>query len=78
MSFTEKNGGRKSFTTEEKVKMFERMGSVGAVIALVLVVLIETGLAGDYKELADAGVTAMIVVLVVSLVGSTIFKRKLK
>lgn len=78
MPFTENNGGRKSFTTADKVKMFERMGSVGAVIALVLVILIETGLAGDYRELADTGITAMIVVLVVSLVGSTIFKRKLK
>lgn len=77
MPFTSKNGS-KSFTTEEKIKMFERMGSVGAVIAVVLVILVETGLAGAYKELADTGITAMIVVLAVSLIGSTYFKRKLK
>lgn len=77
MPFTS-NNGRKSFTTEDKVKMFERMGSVGAVIAVVLVILVETGLAGAYKELADMGITAMIVVLAVSLIGSMYFKRKLK
>lgn len=77
MPFTKKNG-QKSFTIEDKIKMFERMGSIGAVLALIFVVLVETGLAGKYKELADMGITAMIVVLAVSLVGSTYFKRKLK
>lgn len=77
MPFTD-DKNRKSFTTEDKAKMFERLGSIGAVIALVLVILVETGLAGEYTQLADSGITAMIVVLAVSLIGSTIFKRKLK
>lgn len=66
------------FTNEDKIKMFERMGSVGAVIALILVLLIETGYVGPYKDLADMGLTAMIVVLAVSLAGSVFFKSRRK
>lgn len=67
------------FTNEDKVKMFERLGSLGAVMALILVVLIETGIAtGENLKLADMGLTAMIVVLAVSLVGSVYFKSKRK
>lgn len=75
MPFIKKNDGK--FTTEDKVKMFQQMGSVGAVIALVFVVLIESGVAGEHADLAEFGLTAMIVVLAVSLVGSMYFKRKL-
>ena len=64
-----------NFTKEEKVKMFQRMGSVAAVIALVLVIVIESGVAGEQTALADMGLTAMIVMLAVSLVGSMYFKR---
>lgn len=53
------------------------MGSVGAVLALAFIIVIETGVAGEYKNVADMGLTAMIVVLAVSLVGSMYFKRKL-
>lgn len=74
MSFIDKRGGK--FTNKEKVKMFQQMGSIGAVIALVLVILIETGVVGAYQNLADMGLTAMIVVLAVSLVGSMYFKNK--
>lgn len=66
------------FTNEDKIKMFERMGSVGAIIALIIVMLIETGNVGEYQALADMGLTAMIVVLAVSLVGSVFFKAKRK
>lgn len=76
MSFIKKTNGK--FTTEDKVKMFQQMGSVGAVLALLFVILIETGLAGQYEGLADMGLTAMIVVLAVSLGGSMYFKGKLK
>lgn len=76
MSFIKKPNGK--FTTEDKVKMFQQMGSVGAVLALLFVILIETGLAGQYEGLADMGLTAMIVVLAVSLGGSMYFKGKLK
>jgi len=76
MSFTNRNG--KEFTTEDKVKMFEQMGSIGALIAVVLVLLIESGYAGEYAQIADFGLTAMIVVLAVSLAGSIFYKRKLK
>ncbi len=62
-------------TNEEKVKMFHLMGGVAAVIALICILLIETGLAGEHRELADMGLTAMIVMLAVSLVGSMYFKR---
>ncbi len=75
MPFIKKTDGK--FTTEDKVKMFQQMGSVGAVIALVFVVLIESGVAGEHADLAEFGLTAMIVVLAVSLVGSVYFKRKL-
>lgn len=76
MPFTNRSG--KEFTTEDKVKMFEQMGSIGALIAVILVILIESGFAGEYAELADFGLTAMIVVLAVSLAGSLFYKRKLK
>lgn len=75
MPFIKKTDGK--FTTEDKVKMFQQMGSVGAMIALVFVVLIESGVAGEHADLAEFGLTAMIVVLAVSLVGSVYFKRKL-
>ncbi|WP_405337805.1 hypothetical protein [Fibrobacter sp.] len=68
----------KPFGTEEKIKMFERMGATAAVIALVLIMLIESGYAGDYKNLADMGLTAMIVVLAVALTGSLYFKTRRK
>ena len=75
MPFIKKTNGK--FTTEDKVKMFQQMGSVGAVLALVFVILIETGFAGEYEPQAEMGLTAMLVVLAVSLVGSMYFKRKL-
>ena len=78
MPFIKKTNGK--FTTEDKVKMFQQMGSVGAVLALAFVILIETGMtgfAGEYKSQAEMGLTAMIVVLAVSLIGSMYFKRKL-
>ena len=75
MSFIKKTNGK--FTTEDKVKMFQQMGSIGAVLALAFVILIETGVAGEYKPQAEIGLTAMIVVLAVSLFGSLYFKRKL-
>lgn len=68
----------KPFGTEEKIKMFERMGATAAVIALVLIMLIESGYAGEYKNLADMGLTAMIVVLAVALTGSLYFKTRRK
>jgi len=55
--------------------MFHLMGAVAAVIALVCILLIETGMAGENRELADTGLTAMIVMLAVSLIGSMYFKR---
>ena len=73
MPFTKMPNGK--FTNEEKVKMFHLMGGVTAVIALICILLIETGLAGEHRELADMGLTAMIVMLAVSLVGSMYFKR---
>lgn len=75
MPFIKKTDGK--FTTQDKIKMFQQMGSVGAVIALVCIILIETGMAGEYVALADMVLTAMIVVLAVSLGGSLYFKRKL-
>ncbi|MBR5413999.1 MAG: hypothetical protein IK114_13335 [Fibrobacter sp.] len=66
------------FGTEEKIKMFERMGATAAVIALVLIMLIESGYAGEYKNLADMGLTAMIVVLAIALTGSLYFKTRRK
>ncbi len=55
--------------------MFHQMGGVAAVIALVCVILLETGAAGEQRELVDMGLTAMIVMLAVSLIGSMYFKR---
>ncbi len=75
MPFIKRPDGK--FSVEDKIKMFQQMGSVSAVIALVLIVLIETGTAGEQKPLAEMGLTAMIVVLAVSLGGSLFFKRKL-
>ena len=66
----------KPFRTEDKIKMFERMGATAAVIALVLIMLIESGYAGEYKNLADMGLTAMIVVLAISLAGSLFYKTR--
>jgi len=73
MPFTNRPNGK--MTNEEKVKMFHTMGGVAAVIALVLVILLETGIAGERRELVDTGLTAMIVMLAVSLAGSMYFKR---
>jgi uncharacterized membrane protein (DUF4010 family) len=66
------------FGTEEKIKMFERMGATAAVIALVIIMLLESGYVGEYKNLADMGLTAMIVVLAIALTGSLYFKTKRK
>lgn len=66
------------FTNEDKIKMFERMGATGALIALAIILLIETDNVGEYQALADMGLTAMIVVLAVSLVGSVFYKAKRK
>ena len=73
MPFINRPNGK--MTNEEKVKMFHQMGAVAAVLALVCIILIETGVAGENRELADTGLTAMIVMLAVSLVGSMYFKR---
>ena len=73
MSFINRPNGK--MMNEEKVKMFHLMGGVAAVIALVCILLIETGLAGERRDLADMGLTAMIVMLAVSLIGSMYFKR---
>ncbi len=69
---------KKPFSIEDKIKMFDRMGATAAVIALIIIMLIESGLVGEYKNLADMGLTAMIVVLAVSLVGSLFYKTKRK
>ena len=66
------------FGVEEKIKMFERMGATAAAIALVLIMLIESGYVGEYKNLADMGLTAMIVVLAIALTGSLYFKTRRK
>ena len=68
----------KPFGTEDKIKMFERMGATAAVIALIIIMLIESGYVGEYKNLADMGLTAMIVVLAASLTGSLYFKTRKK
>ena len=68
----------KPFGTEDKIKMFERMGATAAVIALIIIMLIESGRVGEYKNLADMGLTAMIVVLAISLAGSLYFKTRKK
>ncbi len=75
MPFIKRPDGK--FTAEDKVKMFQQMGSVGAVLALAFIVVIETGVAGEYASLAEMGLTAMIVVLAVSLIGSLYFKRNI-
>ena len=54
------------------------MGATAAVIALVIIMLLESGYVGEYKNLADMGLTAMIVVLAVSLVGSLFYKTRRK
>ncbi|MCQ2060000.1 MAG: hypothetical protein MJY78_05915 [Fibrobacter sp.] len=65
------------FTKDDRVKMFQRMGAVAAVIALILIFLIESGIAKDENlQLANFGLTAMIVVLAVALGGSMISKWK--
>lgn len=69
---------KKPFSIEDKIKMFDRMGATAAVIALVLIMLIESGYAGEYKNLADMGLTAMIVVLAASLAGSLFYKTRKK
>ena len=69
---------KKPFTIEDKIKMFDRMGATAAVIALIIIMLIESGHVGEYKNLADIGLTARIVVLAVSLVGSLFYKTKRK
>ena len=78
MPFINRPNGK--LTNEEKVKMFQvkmfhLMGGVAAVLALVCILLIETGAAGERRDLADMGLTAMIVMLAVSLVGGMYFKR---
>ena len=55
--------------------MFHQMGGVAAVLALVCVILLETDAAGQNRELVDMGLTAMIVMLAVSLIGAMYFKR---
>ena len=69
---------KKPFSIEDKIKMFDRMGATAAVIALIIIMLIESGYAGEYKNLADLGLTAMIVVLAIALVGSLYFKTRRK
>lgn len=73
MPFINRPNGK--FTNEEKVKMFHTMGGVAAVMALVCILLIETGAAGEHHDLADMGLTAMIVMLAVSIIGAMYFKR---
>lgn len=74
MPFINRPNGK--LTNEEKVKMFHLMGGVAAVLALVCILLIETGAAGERRDLADMGLTAMIVMLAVSLIGSMYFKKQ--
>jgi heme A synthase len=76
MPFT--NDPKKPFSIDDKIKMFDRMCATAAVIALIIIMLIESGRVGEYKNLADMGLTAMIVVLAVSLVGSLFYKTKRK
>ena len=73
MPFINRPNGK--MTNEEKVKMFHLMGGVAAVLALVCVILLETGAAGQNRELVDMGLTAMIVMLAVSRIGSMYFKK---
>ena len=69
---------KKPLTIEDKIRMFDRMGAIAAIIALIIIMLLESGHVGQYKNLADMGLTAMIVVLAVSLVGSLFYKTKKK
>ena len=69
---------KKPFSIEDKIKMFDRMGATAAVIALIIIMLIESGYVGEYKNVADMGLTAMIVVLAVSLAGSLFYKTRKK
>ena len=46
MPFIKKTNGK--FTLEDKIKMFERMGGTAAIIALLMIIMIETGAAGEY------------------------------
>ena len=81
MPFTDSpNGsnGPKRFDNEDKIKMFERLGSIGAVIALLIIMMIESGKFTAYQNQLDMGLTAMIVVLAVALAGSVFFKAKKK
>ena len=73
MPFINRPNGK--MTNEEKVKMFHQMGGVASVIALICVILLETGAVGERRELVDMGLTARIVMLAVSLIGSMYFKR---
>ena len=73
MPFINRPNGK--LTNEEKVKMFHTMVCVAAVLALVCILLIETGAAGEHRDIADMGLTAMIVMLAVSLIGAMYFKR---
>lgn len=68
----------KEFKTEDKIKMFQQLGSIGAVLALVFIAVIESEKFPEYIAIANMGLTAMIVVLAVSLAGSLYYKRKLK
>lgn len=70
--------GPKKFDNEDKIKMFERLGSLGAIMALIIIMMIESGKFEAYQNLMDTGLTAMIVVLAVALVGSVFFKAKRK
>lgn len=64
------------FSKDERVKMFQRLGSIGAIFALILIFLIENGMVtGRNLDLANFGLTAMIAVLAVALVGSLISKK---
>lgn len=76
MSFID--GPKKSFDNEDKIKMFERLGSIGATIALIIILMIESGRFSEYQDLLDSGLTVMIVVLAVALAGSLFFKMKRK
>lgn len=70
--------GPKKFDNEDKIKMFERLGSIGAIFALIIIMMIESGKFPAYQNLLDMGLTAMIVVLAVALTGSVFFKTKRK
>ncbi|MCQ2105210.1 MAG: hypothetical protein MJZ26_05405 [Fibrobacter sp.] len=70
--------GPKKFDNEDKIKMFERLGSIGAIFALIIIMMIESGKFPAYQSLLDMGLTAMIVVLAVALTGSVFFKTKRK